>query len=193
MKVASAAARAFATSGRSWARFLQVRSPRRPVHRQQGDARSRSNAAKRTRRSSTGCNSPTALLRHIRAYARTYLDGAGKPLRSLGVSWDITTEVRSRRAARASGRGNPRRAAPPGARVPHHQRRSLGNRPRGTQALGVRRTTTRCSAIGRARVEFDTFEKLNAIVHPDDLPACVRPCTSTSPMPRTRTTWSCAC
>jgi two-component system sensor histidine kinase/response regulator len=32
-------------------------------------------------------------IRHIQAYARTYADPAGKPLRSLGVSWDITREV----------------------------------------------------------------------------------------------------
>ena len=31
--------------------------------------------------------------RHVQAYARTTTDGAGKPLRSLGVSWDITEEV----------------------------------------------------------------------------------------------------
>jgi len=32
-------------------------------------------------------------IRHIQAYARTYTDESGKPLRSLGVSWDITREV----------------------------------------------------------------------------------------------------
>ncbi len=32
-------------------------------------------------------------IRHVQAYARTTTDGAGKPLRSLGVSWDITEEV----------------------------------------------------------------------------------------------------
>ncbi len=32
-------------------------------------------------------------IRHIQAYARTYTDANGKPLRSLGVSWDITREV----------------------------------------------------------------------------------------------------
>ncbi|HYK25222.1 MAG TPA: PAS domain-containing protein [Steroidobacteraceae bacterium] len=32
-------------------------------------------------------------IRHIQAYARTTTDADGKPLRSLGVSWDITEEV----------------------------------------------------------------------------------------------------
>ncbi|HTT02740.1 MAG TPA: PAS domain-containing protein [Steroidobacteraceae bacterium] len=32
-------------------------------------------------------------IRHIQAYARTSADEAGQPLRSLGVSWDITQEV----------------------------------------------------------------------------------------------------
>ena len=32
-------------------------------------------------------------IRHIQAYARTTTDAAGKPLRSLGVSWDVTAEV----------------------------------------------------------------------------------------------------
>jgi PAS domain S-box-containing protein len=32
-------------------------------------------------------------IRHIQAYARTTTGGDGKPLRSLGVSWDITAEV----------------------------------------------------------------------------------------------------
>jgi PAS domain S-box-containing protein len=32
-------------------------------------------------------------IRHIQAYARTTLDAAGQPTRSVGVSWDITREV----------------------------------------------------------------------------------------------------
>jgi len=32
-------------------------------------------------------------IRHIQAYARTTTDAAGKPARSLGVSWDVTEEV----------------------------------------------------------------------------------------------------
>jgi signal transduction histidine kinase len=40
-------------------------------------------------------------IRHIQAFARTYTDAAGKPLRSLGVSWDVTAEVQAvERAAR---------------------------------------------------------------------------------------------
>ncbi|HEY3731143.1 MAG TPA: PAS domain-containing protein [Steroidobacteraceae bacterium] len=36
---------------------------------------------------------PNGAIRHVQAYARTYSDAAGKPLRSLGVSWDVTAEV----------------------------------------------------------------------------------------------------
>jgi signal transduction histidine kinase len=36
---------------------------------------------------------PDRSIRHVQAFARTYCDGAGKPQRSLGVSWDITAEV----------------------------------------------------------------------------------------------------
>ena len=32
-------------------------------------------------------------IRHIQAYARTTTDAAGRPVRSLGVSWDVTAEV----------------------------------------------------------------------------------------------------
>ncbi|MGH8315924.1 MAG: PAS domain-containing protein, partial [Steroidobacterales bacterium] len=34
-----------------------------------------------------------ATIRHLQAFSRTTTDAAGKPLRSLGVSWDITSEV----------------------------------------------------------------------------------------------------
>jgi two-component system, sensor histidine kinase and response regulator len=36
---------------------------------------------------------PDGSVRHIQAYARTYVDAAGAPTRSLGVSWDVTREV----------------------------------------------------------------------------------------------------
>jgi PAS domain S-box-containing protein len=44
---------------------------------------------------------PDKSIRHVQAYARTYTDKAGKPQRSVGVSWDITEEVEAaERAAR---------------------------------------------------------------------------------------------
>lgn len=44
---------------------------------------------------------PDGSIRHVQAFARTYSDAAGKPLRSLGVSWDVTAEVEAaERAAR---------------------------------------------------------------------------------------------
>jgi PAS domain S-box-containing protein len=36
---------------------------------------------------------PSGAIRHVQAFARTYSDAAGKPQRSLGVSWDVTAEV----------------------------------------------------------------------------------------------------
>ena len=36
---------------------------------------------------------PDKSIRHVQAFARTYCDFAGKPQRSLGVSWDVTAEV----------------------------------------------------------------------------------------------------
>src|SRR5277367_1048684 len=44
---------------------------------------------------------PDRSIRHVQAFARTYCDAAGKPQRSLGVSWDVTAEVEAaERAAR---------------------------------------------------------------------------------------------
>ena len=43
---------------------------------------------------------PDGTIRHVQAFARTYCDAAGKPQRSLGVSWDVTQEVEA--AARAA-------------------------------------------------------------------------------------------
>jgi signal transduction histidine kinase len=44
---------------------------------------------------------PDGSIRHVQAFARTYCDAAGKPQRSLGVSWDVTPEVEAaQRAAR---------------------------------------------------------------------------------------------
>ncbi len=44
---------------------------------------------------------PDRSIRHVQAFARTYIDAAGKPQRSLGVSWDVTQEVEAaERAAR---------------------------------------------------------------------------------------------
>jgi PAS domain S-box-containing protein len=44
---------------------------------------------------------PDGSIRHVQAFARTYCDAAGKPRRSLGVSWDVTQEVEATaRAAR---------------------------------------------------------------------------------------------
>lgn len=41
---------------------------------------------------------PEGAIRHVQAFARTFCDAAGKPLRSLGVSWDITSEIEAAQA-----------------------------------------------------------------------------------------------
>ncbi len=38
---------------------------------------------------------PDRSIRHVQAFARTYCDVAGKPQRSLGVSWDVTAEIKA--------------------------------------------------------------------------------------------------
>ncbi len=43
---------------------------------------------------------PDQSIRHVQAFARTYVDEHGKPTRSVGVSWDVTEEVEA--AARAA-------------------------------------------------------------------------------------------
>jgi signal transduction histidine kinase len=42
---------------------------------------------------------PDQSIRHVQAFARTYIDAAGKPQRSLGVSWDVTAEVEASETA----------------------------------------------------------------------------------------------
>lgn len=42
---------------------------------------------------------PDRSIRHVQAFARTYCDAAGKPQRSLGVSWDVTAEVETAETA----------------------------------------------------------------------------------------------
>ncbi|HEY4975326.1 MAG TPA: PAS domain-containing protein [Steroidobacteraceae bacterium] len=50
---------------------------------------------------------PGGAIRHVQAFARTYSDAAGKPQRSLGVSWDVTAEVEAAATA-ARNAGNER-------------------------------------------------------------------------------------
>jgi PAS domain S-box-containing protein len=111
---------------------------------------------------------PDGVIRHIKAYARTYLDGTGKPLRSLGVSWDVTNEVlaaeRLERQA-AEIRDVQRRLERASLTINEgHWEIDLAARKHWASAnyyelLGYK----------PGEIEFDTFEKLDAIVHPDDL------------------------
>ena len=110
---------------------------------------------------------PGDIVRHIRAYARTYLGGDGKPLRSLGVSWDITNEVLAaerleRQAAQIS---DAQRRLERASLTIHegHWEVDLAARKHWASAnyyelLGYR----------PGEIEFDTFEKLDAVIHPDD-------------------------
>ena len=111
---------------------------------------------------------PDGVIRHIKAYARTYVDSTGKPLRSLGVSWDITNEVEAaeRLERQASEIRNVQRRL---------ERASLTIN-EGHWEIDLAARTHWASAnyyqlLGYqpGEIEFDTFAKLDAIVHPDDL------------------------
>ncbi len=112
---------------------------------------------------------PDGLVRHIRAYARTYLDAAGKPLRSLGVSWDVTEEVEA--AERLE-----RQAAEIRDTQRRLERASLtineGHWEIDLAAAKHWASANYYELLGYkpGEVEFDTLEKLKAITHPDDMP-----------------------
>jgi PAS domain S-box-containing protein len=104
---------------------------------------------------------PDGSIRHIQAYARTYADATGTPLRSLGVSWDVTRETEdAERLATAHRR---------------LERASLsiqeGHWEIDWQARRHWGSSTYYALLGYApnEVEFATFEQLFSIVHPDDL------------------------
>jgi PAS domain S-box-containing protein len=106
-------------------------------------------------------------LRHIKAYARTYLDASSKPLRSLGVSWDITNEVvaAERLEQQAEEIRTVQRRLERASLSVHEGHWEID------WTAGKHWPSANYYALLGYRpdeIELDTFEKLDAIVHPDD-------------------------
>jgi two-component system, sensor histidine kinase and response regulator len=106
-------------------------------------------------------------MRHIQAYARTYTDAAGKPLRSVGVSWDVTAEVaaaeqleQQAQALRAAQRRLERASL--SIQEGHWEIDWLASKHWGSASYYA------LLGYGPDEIEFDTFEKLEGIVHPED-------------------------
>jgi two-component system, sensor histidine kinase and response regulator len=111
---------------------------------------------------------PDGSIRHIQAYARTYADSAGKPIRSLGVSWDATREVEAaEQLARQAEelRTTQRRLehASMSIQEGHWEIDWIARKHWGSASYYA------LLGYGPNEVEFDTFDKLEDIVHPDDL------------------------
>jgi len=111
---------------------------------------------------------PEGAVRHIQAYARTYANAAGEPVRSLGVSWDVTREVEA--AERVEQQAEQLRSA-------HRrlERASLsiqeGHWETDWRAGTHWASSTYYALLGYApdEIQFDTIEKIDRIVHPEDL------------------------
>jgi two-component system sensor histidine kinase/response regulator len=105
---------------------------------------------------------------HMQAYARTYLDNDGKALRSLGVSWDVTREVEA--AARLARQAEELRIA-----QNRLERASLSLHEGHWEIDWIARkhwaSSNYYALLGYqpGEIEFETFEQLEAIIHPDDL------------------------
>ena len=110
---------------------------------------------------------PDGRVRHVKAYARTYLDANSKPLRSLGVSWDITSEVV------ASGRLE-QQAEEIRTAQRRLERASLSIHEGHWEidlAAGKHWASANYYALLGYKpdeIEFDTIDRLDAIVYPDD-------------------------
>jgi two-component system, sensor histidine kinase and response regulator len=112
---------------------------------------------------------PEGGVRHIQAYARTYMDAEGKPLRSLGVSWDVTNEVLAAE-----------QLAHQAEELRHAQRRleraslSVQEGHWEIDWLAQRHwgSNNYYALLGYqpGEISFETFAQLESIVHPDDLP-----------------------
>jgi PAS domain S-box-containing protein len=111
---------------------------------------------------------PDGSVRHIQAYARTYADSAGIPVRSIGVSWDVTREVEdAQQMARQTDelRTAQRRLERASASIQEGQSEIDWT----TRTHWASSNYYALLGYGPNEVEFDTFEKLFSIIHPDDL------------------------
>jgi two-component system sensor histidine kinase/response regulator len=107
-------------------------------------------------------------IRHIQAYARTTTDAAGVPVRSLGVSWDVTAEVEAtdqlKRQAEALADAQRR-----------FERASLSvaeGHWESEPATGKHWASSSYYALlgyDPAEHAFDTLAKVRELVHPDDI------------------------
>jgi PAS domain S-box-containing protein len=111
---------------------------------------------------------PDGSVRHIQAYARTYADSAGIPVRSIGVSWDVTREVED---AQLMARQTDELHA-----AQRRLERASTSIQEGQSEIDWTTRTHWASSnyyallgYGPNEVQFDTFEKLFSIIHPDDL------------------------
>ena len=106
-------------------------------------------------------------IRHIQAYARTYADVTGNPLRSLGVSWDVTREVED--AAQLAQHTAELRDA-----QRRLERASLSIQEGHWEIDWIAQRHWASSSYyallgyGPDEVRFDSYDKLDAVVHPDD-------------------------
>ena len=115
---------------------------------------------------------PGESIRHIQAYARTYVDTSGKPLRSLGVSWDVTHEVevaeRLERQAEEIGQAQRRLERASGSIHEGHWEIDW--------IAGRHWASSNYYALlgyGPNEIELDTFDQLDRIMHPDDGPTVI--------------------
>ncbi len=81
-------------------------------------------------------------IRHIQAYARTWTDARGQPVRSLGVSWDITSEFESAEQLRRNA---------------EHERKLLDHLSLAAEAAGIE-----CWEYDYALERFTWFHGLHA-------------------------------
>jgi len=113
-------------------------------------------------------NLPDGSTRHIQAYARTYIDAHQKPLRSLGVSWDVTDEVQA--AERLARQAEDKEAA---QRRLERASRSIHEGHWEIDWIAGRHwgSSNYYALLGYSpgEIDFDSFEKLDRIIHPDDL------------------------
>jgi PAS domain S-box-containing protein len=113
-------------------------------------------------------NLPDGSMRHIQAYARTYVDARNKPQRSLGVSWDVTSEVQAaeRLARQAAETADAQRRLERASRSIHEGHWEID------WLAGRHWASSNYYALlgyQPGEIEFDTFDKLDSIIHPDDL------------------------
>ncbi len=112
-------------------------------------------------------------IRHIQAFARTTTDAAGKPQRSLGVSWDVTAEVESAEQLKRQSE----QLADAQRRL---ERASLSVAEGHWESDMITRrhwaSSSYYALLGYDPAEspIDTLDKVRSLIHPDDVAAIDR-------------------